>query len=291
MVLRVVIDSNRLQSDELKCFLEVEQTNRAVLTDYAWMEAYKHPDPVTSIRKSMSVLRQFPDQVIVLKGTKEVGALDARAPGIAARMVVRERQAFHETVRGLQSLEAGDRSVELAILGHARAAVIQMEKVLRDMENLAEPMISMASVFNKQEMALMRRRLTATPEMIHKIMGLADELFWRLIRAHPQEPRRPTLKSKVNTFLYRYALATVLFLVDWIEGGSQTNRAAKKFRNDLVDLNFAVYGTYFNGLMTEDRRALRAYVFIARMLEELGARVPPYYLDEHIGQVEAIATS
>src|SRR6476646_9178571 len=193
MVLRVVVDSNRLQSEELRCFLEVDQTNRAVLTDYAWMEAYKHPDPVTSITKSMSILRQFPDQVIVLKGTKEIGALDARAPGFANRMVVRESQAFRETVRGLERLEAGDRSVELAILRHASAAVLQMEKVLHDMEDLADPLKSMASVFTNHETSLMRRRQTATPQMIHKIMALADELFGRLIRAHPQKPRRPTL--------------------------------------------------------------------------------------------------
>ena len=182
--------------------------------------------------------------------------------------------------------------MELAILRHASAAVLQMEKVLHDMEDLADPLKSMASVFTNHETSLMRRRQTATPQMIHKIMALADELFGRLIRAHPQKPRRaPTLKSKVNTFLYRYALASVLFLVDWIEGGSQVGRSAVKFQNDLIDLNFAVYGTYFNGLMTEDRRALRAYVFIAQNLEELGSRVPPFYIDEHIGQVQAIAIS
>ena len=41
MVSRVVIDSNRLQSDELRVFLSLTCDNYAVLTDYAWMEAYK----------------------------------------------------------------------------------------------------------------------------------------------------------------------------------------------------------------------------------------------------------
>ena len=243
------------------------------------MEAYKHRDPVTSIQKSMSILRQFPDQVLVLKGTKKVGALDARAPGIAARMVVPRREGtFHETVRGLESLEAGDRLVELAILGHARAAVTQMDGVLRDMEGIAEPMGSMASVFTPDEISKIRRGLPATGQMVHKIMGLADELSGRLFKAHPHKPRRPSLKSRANSFLYRYALASIFFVVGWIEGGGPVNKSADKFRNDVIDLNFAVYGTFFNGVMTADRHALRAYVFLARLLEELGARVPPYYI-------------
>lgn len=57
MVLRVVIDSNRLQSDDLRAFLQVSPNNFAVLTDYAWIEAYKG-NSLVSIQKSMGVVRR-----------------------------------------------------------------------------------------------------------------------------------------------------------------------------------------------------------------------------------------
>jgi hypothetical protein len=79
ITLRVVVDSNMLEDQLLSAFLSVSPENRAVLTDYAWVEAYKQ-NAVPSILRRMSVLRQFPKQVIVLKGTKDVAALDARAP-------------------------------------------------------------------------------------------------------------------------------------------------------------------------------------------------------------------
>lgn len=40
-VIRVVIDSNSLRTDELRAFLAARPGNRAVLIDYASIEAYK----------------------------------------------------------------------------------------------------------------------------------------------------------------------------------------------------------------------------------------------------------
>lgn len=39
--MRVVVDSNGLQGDELRTFLAMAPANKAVITDYTAMEAYK----------------------------------------------------------------------------------------------------------------------------------------------------------------------------------------------------------------------------------------------------------
>ena len=57
--MRVVIDSNRMQSDELRMFLSMSLDNRAVLTDYTAMEAYKG-NTLVSLQASWVVLREFP---------------------------------------------------------------------------------------------------------------------------------------------------------------------------------------------------------------------------------------
>jgi hypothetical protein len=79
---RKVVDSNCLQSEALKVYLSAPADNYVVLTDYAAMEAYKG-DTLKSIYRSMEILAQHPQQVIVLRGTQEICAL--QRPSCPAR--------------------------------------------------------------------------------------------------------------------------------------------------------------------------------------------------------------
>ena len=66
--MKLVIDSNQLQTSQFREFLSRSPSNLAVLPDFAAMEAYKG-DSLKTIFKSMVVLADFPEQVIVLKGS------------------------------------------------------------------------------------------------------------------------------------------------------------------------------------------------------------------------------
>ena len=51
-------------------------------------------------------------------------------------------------------------------------------------------------------------------------------------------------------------------------------KSLRKFRNDLIDLNFAIYGTYFNGVMTKDKDLGKFHAEIRAVLGLLRARMP-----------------
>jgi hypothetical protein len=272
---RVVIDSNMLQSPTLEAFLKASPQHQAVITDYAWMEAYKL-NPLSSIQERLQILERFPDQTVVLKGTKDVGALDARAPAIANRMI-RTDGTFHETVEGLKALRTGDPKVILGILLHGKAAAEQLEKNLLAAADTLAAFSEMQEIFTPVERRIIRTGASYTPDIGRKIFRAAQLLAMNFFDAHPFNPRRPTRNSLVNTFLYRFALAAVLYLMGWIRVGSPQSRKHERIRNDLVDLNFATYGTFFNGLMSQDRLALDVHEEIRIVLRIFGARVPPQY--------------
>jgi hypothetical protein len=56
--------------------------------------------------------------------------------------------------------------------------------------------------------------------------------------------------------------------MDWIRRGSPKNLNPNKIRNDIVDLNFAAFGTFFDGLMTNDKKQYALYVEAKLLLEE-----------------------
>lgn len=48
-------------------------------------------------------------------------------------------------------------------------------------------------------------------------------------------------------------------VIDWIsEGGAEGVKSAK-MRNDIVDINYAAYATFFDGLLSADKKAQRMY--------------------------------
>lgn len=276
--MRLVIDSNKLRSPDLHDFLAESVENFAILTDYAWMEAYKG-DPLLSISKSLAILCDFPQQVLILKGTKAIGALDARSPGLADRMIWKRSDAkFSETVAGLRAAQRGDLRPILAMQLHSEAARKQMAKTLADAEGILGAMSEMQDIYTKAEIAEIRSGAPYSVSVARKMFDSAEYMTFNLFKRHPFKLKQPSLKSLPNTYLFRYALATNLFLMHWIRGGSQQLIKPEKTQNSTIDLIFAVYGTYFNGLLTDDRFAGDIHAELRVVLKIFGARLPKEYL-------------
>ena len=86
VVVRTVIDTNRLQSEQLRRYLAANSNNYAVLPDFVQMEVLKG-DTLASIYKAMRILGKFPNQVLVLKGTKLAWAVKGSKSGLQKRLI------------------------------------------------------------------------------------------------------------------------------------------------------------------------------------------------------------
>ena len=79
--MRKIVDENYFQDTALDKYLSSSEKNYAVLTEYVSMKAYKG-NTLKSIFKSLQILRNYPKQVIVLKGARRIGKLSARGKGL-----------------------------------------------------------------------------------------------------------------------------------------------------------------------------------------------------------------
>lgn len=272
--MRVIVDSNRLRSEELRAFLGQQPENNAVLTDYAWMEIYKG-DPAVALPESLSILSSFSSQVIILKGTKAVGALDPIAPGLANRMIMKgASREFQRTVAAVQRLKEGDRRTLPAVLAHGKAARTQINKVQSDAAQLTPALKELESVFTAKGIKEIRTASTYSKSIIDKALGSADHLYESFRVRHPLRPKAAKVSSLINAFMWRFSLASVVYVITWIRQGSQIKRRPEIITNDLIDLNFATFATYFNELMTGDNRLIDTHIELRTILHALGARVP-----------------
>ena len=56
----------------------------------------------------------------------------------------------------------------------------------------------------------------------------------------------------------------------------------------MVDINFATCGTYFNGIMSRDKRVTNLYMELSVVLKAIKARVPDEYYPDLSAQLKAV---
>jgi len=276
--MRVVIDSNKIRSAELRAFLSLSAQNCAVLTDYTVMEAYKG-DTLVSIQASWDVLREFPNQVLVLKGTLDAGLVDCRAAGIADRFVWKEEtKALPDYVRALDRAAIGEQFIINQLKARGRWAQSHMDWMLERSGDMHLSIQEFESFFTKAELARFRRREQWKRETAEKFHGVVEHLARICFAAHPGKPHWPARKHLVNHLLFRHAVAYAFYMLQLVQRGA-TTRKPRAVRNDTVDVIIATYATYFNGLMSADNQASIIHHLARFFLSEIGARMPKDYLD------------
>ena len=84
------------------------------------MEAYKG-DSLKTIFKSLAVLSNFPNQVIILKGSTKVSRLSGRTKGLQWRLIdEKQTRDFPEYIRALRRAEEGNLELQAQIKGLGR---------------------------------------------------------------------------------------------------------------------------------------------------------------------------
>ena len=273
--MRVVIDSNQLRSDVLRAYLSKATSNFAVLTDYAAMEAYKG-DTLTSIYKSMAVLCDFPRQVIVLKGTRAICGLRGRSAGLQRRLIDEKQTTdFPTYVQHLHQAQKGSRHIQEQLLDLGREATSHLNQMLEDAEIMGLAIDDIATLYSKDECRAIRLGETYPSALVDKTIKNILYIAGKCFRDHPNATSIPRYSELPNTYIFRVALCTYLLALDWGARSRAKDANPGRLRNDLVDMNFAAYATYFDNLMSADRKVLRIHNEARVWLKTLfGCRLP-----------------
>lgn len=257
--MRKVIDSNQLQSKNLLSYLSKSSSNFAVLTDYAAMEAYKG-NTTTSIFKSMEIISDFPKQAIVLKSTRVICGLNGCGVGLQKRFIDNNQtREFAKFAHNLNLAKTGNQGLINQLLEHGKEATAHFSKMLGDANSIGIAIDDIANLYTKDERRLIRTQQPYTAKMIDRIVKAVIQVAGDTFKNHPSVRVLPSYQHLPNTFIFRLALCTYLLALDWAASGSARNANAATLRNDMVDMNFAAYGTYFDGILSDDAKVVRIH--------------------------------
>jgi len=273
--MRVVIDTNSLQSDELRAFLSADYNNMAVLPEHTIVEIFK-PAKLEAVWSSFEVLRDYPSQILQLKSNRDAADTDVTFPGFANRFVdeptSREMPMFIELLR---RAVGGDESYAAQIAQRREWALERLDRATAAFGDIADQLAAVRSQFDPADLTKLAKEERTSQEFKLIILKLTDEIvndIWRQRRSKPG----PKGSAKHNDFTWRYVLCHLLQLLRLSASGN-VRRKPSRAVNDHMDNVFATYGTYFNGLMTHDAEANETHVVGRIMLDNIGVRIPPDY--------------
>ena len=195
--MRKVVDSNFLRSPELRAYLAASQSNVAVLTDYAAMEAYKG-NTLVSIQNSMAILAEFPAQVLVLKNTLVACGLNGRPAGLQRRFIDdSQTKGFATYCHRLAAARAGDRRMQARLLELGEDATYHLEeRMLVDAKTLPAVIEMVASTYATDELAALRKAEPYSDEMIKRLITSVLQISLTMFRNHPRVQQFPVREHR-----------------------------------------------------------------------------------------------
>lgn len=259
MTRSLVVDSNMLQSPVLRNFLASSEGNVAVLPEYVWFEVYKQQS-LAGLGAAFSVIGEFPDQVTVLQSWDRIAAIDAMCPELVDRMRVDGVPGgIRQMAAELAGLGGDESGISEDLRQRWAEAASKAEDMIAGADDIAVSLSEIADIFTASEIRLCRTNGRYTTEMFAKIFGAADQLYETFSTMRGAITYPESVQARYDSYLYRQALVTMIYALWWIRTGSQPPKRLDRIRNDIIDMHFAVCGTYFAGLLTQDQKAIWLY--------------------------------
>jgi hypothetical protein len=256
--MKKVIDVNFLQDPALADYLISDKSNLVVFPDYACMETYKG-NAIKNISKSIEIVSQFPDQVIVLKGTRDIAKLSLSPDGFQKFEDPIQTGEFRNFCLGVRRAVQGDHALAKQILRNGQLASKYFDKLQKDAKVIAKGIEEITKSFNPDDLRALRKRETLEAEFIDRIIRDIVLIAGLLFRDHTDIDEIPQASQLPNSYILRYAVSSYLLALQWISNGGPWNVKRDKLRNDFVDMNYIAYATFYDGLLTRDAKMMEIY--------------------------------
>jgi len=240
------------------------------------MEAYKG-NAIVSIQKSLEIVSRYPSQVIVLKSTPEIIRHQHATDTVSSVILEDQNQTkgFQFFCEQVKFASAGNHELSTQILAHGREASRHFDLMQDSSSNFVAGIEGISSELSPEYLYFLKKRtplsLDAIEEMTQKILMLAA----LLLNEHPDVSVTPGNCNELrNSYIFRYSIASFILAMRWISDGGVKNVKQQRLRNDVVDMTYVAYATFFDGLLSKDKKAIEIYEETCFLLDNLFVSEP-----------------
>lgn len=266
--MKKVIDSSVLRSEALRDYLAGGSTHIAIITDHLAMELFKG-DGETNVPHSLRILADFPTQVVVLRSTNKILKLKPKASGLHARLVDDEQtEGFRLYCQALFSRSLSGEELAADRARKQFAANHRYQRLSGSVPTIRATIDRLRKSYRPDELKALRKKEPLPTDFWRRF---TDDLFDATVDFYRQIPGLPPLNADgiFYTLAFRYTLCGYARAIDWIGQGGYESASDAKLMNDYTDMAYSAYATFYDGLLTEDRKLGENHAFAARMMHRV----------------------
>lgn len=254
--MQLVIDNSVLDKPELSSFLSGGANNRVVVTDYLAHEIFGAPS-TARVRKSLQIVSQYPEQVIVLKSTGAIARLSPKRAKLHDRLINTEgTKNFPQYCAHIISHRPGSTA---DLLNKYSGAQTHMNALLTSAEIVRDEMLKEIKKYSPSELSSLRSR--------KRVSGSFQILVVEHIKHHTQALFRdldptgalPKYQDALYSLQFRFSVCFYMLQVHWAASGGLESAKPHTLRNDITDMTYVAYATMYDGIMSKDEKLLELY--------------------------------
>ena len=252
--MRYIVDSNFLQSEELVKIL-LNPVNEVLLCDQVSLEALR-----SDMVKSFEVISRFPNQVHVLKRSQKIMRQSLKSKGLQKRLIdENDTKRFRKRCKQIHNLYRRDDYFHNQNKLMKQDSINELAQIRQAIDQMNEYIINYFSELTKEQRKVLRKDPPFEPDALKLIMDRLLDMTWNLFSNVVDFKNRNNHETFYNSYLFRAGVCQYFLIQDLFLSGGLENMKSKKLLNDILDMQIAGYATYFDGFLTNDRKAQRIY--------------------------------
>jgi len=203
----------------------------------------------------------------VLKGTRDVSKLTLSINHLEPLEDAIQTKEFKIFCLHVKRAIQGDAILANQILRHGQIALDHFDKMRKDALLVVQGIRGFSKSYKLEHLAALRKKEELKAEVIDKIINDIMLLAVSLFQKHPDIQEIPQAPQVRNTYIFRFAISAYLLNLRWISDGGIENVSLNRLRNDVVDMHYVTYATFFDGLLTSDNKMKEIYQEACSILE------------------------
>lgn len=276
----IVLDQNKLREDrapEVVYALQNEPNTHFVLPDIAFIEMTKNPDyREKTLRGSLRLLACYPNRAHVSKGLHdcykfELSTLKSSADHLTMRY---HRNNFRRLLKTLAGGSEGLSDLQRILEdpdNHYKILAGQYFDDLANKKRLGGIIEAFKKALDESTLKNLRAKRLSRSDRVEIVYQRAPRLIAGLFKSMSIPESKAWFFQKKKPMILREYYSMLLLAIDWISAGGFENAAPKTITNDMIDLEYVITATCFDGLFTGETRMIDAYNDLLNLLKR-----PPY---------------
>ena len=136
----------------------------------------------------------------------------------------------------------------------------------KDTKEVLQGILAEQNTFSKSELEILRKQ-----KKIEYILNIKKERVLLLTALLFGNRRKiPQKFDQVKySYAFRFYLACYVLELWWISNGGIDIKACDKLENDIIDMSYVAYGTFYDGVLSRDKKLKEIYIICQKVIEEI----------------------